>query len=101
LAADGKTLKKDVLKSSGIPPSYTGAVTTSVVMGSIANGANPIFEYYDNTYDGTGASLSAPIDVSTIRLVKATVILDVDPNRSPVPITATSQVSLRNLKDNL
>ncbi len=67
----------------------------------VASSTLPIFQYYPATYDGTGSALSIPVTISSVRLVKITVIIDNDPNRSPVPMIVTSSVTLRNLKDNL
>lgn len=101
LTSDGKQLKKDVLKPTGSPVQYTGASTTSILINNMKNGATPIFEYYDKNYDGSTAPLSLPLDILQVRLIKITIIVENDPNRSPVPLTATSQAMMRNLKDNL
>jgi len=45
--------------------------------------------------------LGSPVDVSSVRLVKMNITIDRDPNRSPTPINVTTQVVIRNLKDNL
>jgi hypothetical protein len=45
--------------------------------------------------------MTYPIDIQSIRFVKVTVIIDKDPNRSPGEMVVSSQVNLRNLKDNL
>lgn len=99
---DGTVLKKGVLKPSGNPLTYnpTNEIISEVVH-DIANDATPIFDYYDTNYDGTTASLAAPVNVLAVRLVKINIIIDHDPLRSPGPITLTTQVSIRNLKDNL
>jgi len=62
-----------------------------------------IFEYYNSSYDGTASttSLSQPVVTSDVRLVKVTLVIDSDPNKPPAPIEITTQVSIRNLKDNL
>jgi len=36
-----------------------------------------------------------------VRLVRITIKIDEDPNRPPAALTSTTQVSIRNLKDNL
>ena len=63
----------------------------------------PIFEYYTKDYDGnsTSTALASPINIPDIRLVR--ILLPIDPNaaRSPVFQTYSTQVSVRNLKDNL
>jgi hypothetical protein len=62
-----------------------------------------IFEYYDSNYDGTASSsaLIFPVAPIEVRLVKITLDIDSDPNKPPEPFTVTTQVSIRNIKDNL
>jgi len=36
-----------------------------------------------------------------VRLVKITIVIDKDPQTPPGPMTLTTQISIRNLKDNL
>ena len=99
---DGTILKKGVIKPSGDPLSYNIAdEIISEVVHDIANGATPIFSYYDTDYDGTTPPLGNPVDIPLVRLVKITVLIDQDPLRPPGVITLTTQVSMRNLKDNL
>jgi len=99
---DGKTLKKGVIKPSGNPLTYNPAnEIISEIVHDVANGATAIFNYYDTNYDGTTPPLTEPVNLLAVRLVKVTIVIDKDPNRSPGPITLTTQVSMRNLKDNL
>jgi hypothetical protein len=92
----GTTLKKGVIKPSGTPLTYNPAnETIKEVIHDVKSGTNLIFEYYDKNYDGT-----TPIDILAVRLIKITIVIDKDPNKSPGPITLTTQVSTRNLKDN-
>lgn len=99
---DGSALKKGVLKPNGNPLAYNpiNEIVAEIVR-DIANGATPIFDYYDTNYDGTTAPLAQPVSVIATRLVKMTFIIDKNPLRPPAPITMTTQVSMRNLKDNL
>jgi prepilin-type N-terminal cleavage/methylation domain-containing protein len=97
----GLILKKDVVKPSGNPLSYSGGTTTSNIINDVRNSTTSIFLYYDKNYDGTTAPLSFPVDLLQIRLVKVSLSVDRDPYRSPVPVFITTQVTLRNLKDNL
>ena len=99
---DGSALKKGVLKPNGNPLAYNpiNEIVAEIVR-DIANGATPIFDYYDTNYDGTTAPLAQPVSVIPTRLVKMTFIIDKNPLRPPAPITMTTQVSMRNLKDNL
>ncbi len=99
----GKTIKKGVIIPTGNPLSYNaGSETlTTLIDYVLASSTLPIFQYYPSSYTGTTSPLSMPVDVSAIRLIKITLIIDTDPNRSPIPIIVTSSVSIRNLKDNL
>lgn len=99
---DRTTLKKGVIKPSGNPLSYDPATEAiSEVIHDVANGATPIFSYYDTNYDGTTPPLGEPVDIPSIRLVKITILIDKDPLQPPAAIILTTQVSMRNLKDNL
>lgn len=97
---NGTTLQKGVVKPTGSPMSYNGA--SEVITTLVSNVTNSsIFDYYDKNYDGTTAALGAPVDISAVRLVKITITIDLNTNNSPAPATFSTQVSLRNLKDNL
>jgi hypothetical protein len=98
----GTEFRKGVLVPAGNPPVYTDAnEQIAVVVHNVQNGATPIFAYYNSAYDGTTPSLPSPVSVTQIRLVKLTLVIDQDTNKAPGPVTLTTQVSLRNLKDNL
>jgi type II secretory pathway component PulJ len=99
---EGTTLKKGVIKPSGSPLTYDPAneVITELIH-DVANGTTSIFSYYDENYDGTTQPLAEPIDISAVRLVKITVVIDRDPTQPPGPMTLTTQINMRNLKDNL
>lgn len=99
---DGTTIKKGVIKPSGSPLTYNPAneVVTDLIH-DLANAATSTFTYYDEDYDGTSPPLAEPIDISAVRLVKITLVIDKDPAALPAPMTLTTQVSIRNLKDNL
>ncbi|MBU0998928.1 type II secretion system GspH family protein [Patescibacteria group bacterium] len=94
------SLQKGTTKPTGSPLTYNPAnETISTLIDKLANSV--LFEYYDRNYDGNTAPLSSPVNIPDIRLVKVTIVLDKDPNRSPTPMTFSTQVSIRNLKDNL
>ena len=99
---DGTVLKKGVTKPAGNPLTYNPAseIVNDVVR-DVANGTAALFSYYDTDYDGTTQSLAEPIDVSVVRLVKIVITVDRDSSASPNPMTLTTQISMRNLKDNL
>lgn len=99
---DGTRFRKGTLKPTGNPLAYDPAQETVVTLvNDLRAGQATIFEYYDSAYDGAAAPLPPPVVTADVRLVKVTVVIDRDPNRSPGPITLTTQVSIRNLKDNL
>lgn len=100
---NGNVIKKGVIKPTGSPLTYNPAnETLSTLVNSVVSSSTlPIFQYYPETYTGTSSPLSIPVDVSQVRLVKITVIIDKNPNRSPTQIIETSNATLRNLKDNL
>lgn len=97
----GTTLKKGVIKPSGAPLAYdTATETVTDVIHHMANGSTPIFTYYDKDYTGSQSALSTPVLISSVRLVKIYVIIDPLGASSPSPTIMTTQVQLRNLKDN-
>ncbi len=96
----GTDFRKGVIEPSGNPVVYTGTETIQTLISGVRNGSTNIFDYYNSSYDGTTAALSNPI-TSDVKLIKITIIIDEDPNKIPAPLTSTTQVSLRNLKDNL
>ncbi len=97
------TLYRAVIQPSGNPPTYLIAnQSTSTLLTSVRNGSNtPVFQYFDTNYNGTSSPLTQPVTTTAVRLVKINITLDLDPNRSPAPITYTVQANLRNLKSNL
>jgi len=97
----GKELKRGVIKPSGTPLVYNSANEQVVTLiKDINNGITPIFEYFDSSYAGTTTPLTQPVQITKIRMVRATLKIDQDPNQSS-PVIVESQVFLRNLKDNL
>lgn len=99
---DGAVLKKGVTKPAGDPLTYNPASEViSDVVRDMANSTTAIFSYYGADYEGIAPPLAEPIDVSVVRLVKIVIIVDRDPSLPPAPITLTTQISMRNLKDNL
>lgn len=97
------TLKKGLIKPIGSPAVYSsGNEVLSILAYNVKNAtSSALFQYYDNGYAGTSSPLTQPVTVTAIRLVKINLMIDADPNKSPGIKTYTSQVSLRNLKDNL
>lgn len=95
--------KRSSIIPSGNPLIYdSDDATVKTVVDGVVNGATSVFEYFDESYDGSSTStpMGYPINLTNITLVKATLILDDNPNALPLPVTVTSQVMFRNLKDN-
>ena len=99
----GTLLRRGSIKPTGLPLSYvSGNETFRTLASNVKNApSSDIFQYYDDSYDGTTTSLAQPVTTTDVHLIKINLLLDVDPNRSPVPILYSSSASLRNLKDNL
>lgn len=96
----GTSFQKGVIKPTGSPLSYNPQnETITTLIDQLTNSV--LFEYYDRNYSGTESPLSSPISVPDIRLVKITIVIDKDPNKPPSAMTFSTQVSIRNLKDNL
>ncbi len=99
----GSVIKKGVIVPTGSPLTYNSAseVVTTIIKSVIASSTLPLFQYYSSTYAGTSTPLTQPVDIPAVRLVKISVIIDANPNKSPAQLVVTSQVMIRNLKDNL
>jgi len=99
---EGNDFKKGVIKPTGQPLVYDENSEQIIrVIHDVVD--TVVFEYYDSNYDGTASStaLTHPVAPAQVRLVKVTMIIDSDPNKPPAPIEITTQVSIRNIKDNL
>lgn len=99
----GTDVKKGVVAPSGSPVTYNDAneKLSTIITGYVASSTSPLFQYYPSSYTGTTVPLPVPINIPSVRLVRINVFIDKDPNHSPALLIVTSQVSLRNLKDNL
>jgi prepilin-type N-terminal cleavage/methylation domain-containing protein len=99
---DGDALMRGVIQPAGVPPIYDpGSEAVTTVATDLVMAGQPVFEYYDSSYDGTSPPLAQPVTVFRIRLVKVTVIIDKNAIRAPDDQVFSTQISLRNLKDNL
>lgn len=98
----GSELRRGETKPSGNPIVYDlGDERLSTIAKNIVNSTStPIFDYFDKNYAGTSSPLAFPINIADVRLVRITLIIDNNPNNLPLAVTVTTQVNLRNLKDN-
>lgn len=100
---DTTTIYRGVIKPTGSPLSYNpNNETKKILVTGIRNdSSSPIFEYYDSMYSGTSTPMTYPLNLTSIRLIKVTLTIDTDPNKAPILRTYSTQINLRNLKDNL
>lgn len=97
---EGTTLKKGVIKPSGSLTYNPANEIITELIHDVANVATSTFSYYDENYDGTTQALVEPINISVVRLVQITIVIDKDSTQPPGPMTLTTQINMRNLKDN-
>ncbi len=99
------TLKRGVIKPTGTTY-ITANEKISTIVNNIANSTSTaLFTYYDTGYDGFTSSstdpLPVPITIPSIRMIKISMVVNPNGVRAPVMQTYSTQVSIRNLKDNL
>ncbi|MDD5152649.1 MAG: prepilin-type N-terminal cleavage/methylation domain-containing protein [Candidatus Pacebacteria bacterium] len=97
----GNTLSKGVITPTGTPLTY-GAEVVTTVQNNLANGGVPVFYYYDDNYNGAGASLTQPVNVNSVKYIKMNLIIL--KQLTPTDTTTTTVdmgVALRTIKTNL
>jgi type II secretory pathway pseudopilin PulG len=86
-----------------IPKIYpTDDEQTNILANNIVNTiSEPIFYYYNNNYPGDAVNnpLGSPVNISTVRLIKIFLKVNIDPARNTNDIEMQSFVELRNLND--
>lgn len=98
----GGDLEKGVVEPTGQPYTYNlNNEQIRTIATDIINGTTSIFSFFNSDYTGSSSPLTDPIDISEIRLVKINFGIDPNPNRPLQAMWITSQVMIRNLKDNL
>jgi type II secretory pathway pseudopilin PulG len=99
----GNKLYKAVIKPTGFPAVYSPAnQSTTTLVNNVRNSATTtLFLYFDENYNGVSAPLPFPVSVNLVRFIQVVLNLDVDPNRSPLPVLYSASIQLRNLKTNL
>jgi len=96
---DGTNLKKGVTKPSGNPLVYDTAnnEAISILSTHVDNGTNPLFVYYDDSYNGSGTPLASPVDKTQVKMVGINLILKDSSLPNPVSLNISMKVNLRNL----
>jgi hypothetical protein len=97
------TLWRGYLRATGSPAVYNSAneIVTALVRNVVYSTSTPLFQYFDKNFTGTSTALAQPVNPLTVRLVKITITTDQTPGKPPPAHTGTTQVVIRNLKDNL
>ena len=100
LTLSGNDLIKGIIQPTGSPATYpSGSETTTVIAQYIRN--NNIFSYYDQNFTGTENPLTFPVSAGSVRLVRFFLSIDLDTNRPPAAFDLSTNIALRNLKQNL
>jgi prepilin-type N-terminal cleavage/methylation domain-containing protein len=99
---EGNEFKKGIIKPTGNPLVYNAASENIVKVIRDVVPSDHIFSYYDSSYAGatTTPALAHPVTPAAVRLVRVDLTVDANPNRAPSLMTITTQVTVRNLKDN-
>lgn len=96
---EGTQFKIGLTEPVGIAPDITYPSTEEkidLIVPDVTN-TNLLFRYYNGSSD----ELTLPVDTTSVRMVELTISLDQNGGNPPGPITETTKVNLRNMKDNL
>ena len=93
---DGDSLKRGMIDPSGDPPVYTNPETISSISDSVRNIDQGVttFRYYDVN----GNLMTDLNDISALRFIEVTVVVNINPFRLPNQFTLRSTAALRNLR---
>ncbi|GEM_PF-307695 len=94
---DESDFKKNVIEAGGSPLSYSGAGETEIISRFVRNNTTTIFTYFNGDY----ATSATPADPNTVKLINIYLKINVKPQHAPTDFELESDVSLRNLKENL
>jgi len=106
----GSDLYRTFLVPTGSPLTYSGTESTSTILTDVVNATStPVFSYFGGTYTGTTTgTLSQPVSPNSVRLIQINLTLNAGASAGntsqqniPTIRTYTTDVTMRNLKDNL
>ncbi len=91
----GTDMKRDVTEPTGNPPVYGGSVETSVVADYVRNLGEGVvtFRYYDEL----GSEITNYANWTSVRFVKVTLAVNVNPVSLPNQLQLSSTAAIRNL----
>jgi len=94
---EGTDFKKEAIKPTGWPIEYLEENKETFILSQYVRDEPPIFQYFD----GCGKELSPlPARLKDTKLMKACLVVNIDPDRPPSEFTLESNVQIRNLKQN-
>lgn len=95
---DGTNFKKGVVEPSGSPIQYPLENEQLTILSRYVRNPPPVFRYFN----GDGEELTElAIRLSDTKMMRVSLVINIDPNRPPVEFYLESDVQLRNLKTNL
>lgn len=94
---EATNFKKGVVNPMSWPIEYPLADEQIFVLSKYVRNLPPIFRYFD----GNGNELTAPARLKDTKLMRVSLIINVNPERLPDNYYLESNVQLRNLKTNL
>jgi len=92
---DGSDFKKGVTEPTSWPPEYLPENEEVYVLTSYVRNTPPIFRYYDADLN----ELPPPARLKDTKLMKLTLVINVNPNRPPQDFTLETMVQLRNINE--
>ncbi|HBE90743.1 MAG TPA: hypothetical protein DDW41_06065 [Candidatus Andersenbacteria bacterium] len=101
LELSGSDLVRGVTKPTGDPLIYDqNNEVTAVIIATVRNGTEKVFSYYTGEFPVDTGELT-PTDLTEVKYIAFSLLIDADPAVEPPAIQVKSQVQLRNLKTNL
>lgn len=99
---EGSDFKKGIIEPDGDPITYDTNNERVIRVVEHVVATTSIFSYYNSLYNGSTSTepLADPVTSTDVRLVRADLTVDANPDRAPALLTVTTQVTIRNLKDN-
>ena len=91
----GEQLFKGIIEPTGDPAIYSGAEATSTISDYVENlnKSTALFTYYDKN----GAPITNYTKIADVRFVAANLLIDVDTQKTPIPLSLRSTAAMRNL----
>jgi type II secretory pathway pseudopilin PulG len=91
---EGSNFKKGEIEATGDSPRYDDDnEVISILSDNVRNGTQKVFTYYN----ASSTEVADLTQLTDIKLVKVSLIVNIDPNRPPEEFTLTSSAQIRNL----